>query len=108
MEIFNYVAIAISITGSIIVIYGTTLTALLFFNAEWKKLLKKQETYAEDKIRHGFGSYLLLGLDFMLAADIIHTIHNPVLHELYILAIIVVIRSVISLFLHKEMDFAKK
>jgi uncharacterized membrane protein len=43
----------------------------------------------------------------MLAADILHTIHNPVLNELYILAMIVGIRSVISFFLIKEMGSIK-
>lgn len=38
----------------------------------------------------------------MLAADIIRTIHKPILNDLYILAIIVGIRSVISFFLIKE------
>ena len=60
-----------------------------------------------ETIRHQFSSYLLLGLDFMLAADIIHTIHKPILNELYILAMIVGIRSVISFFLNKEMTGAK-
>lgn len=40
----------------------------------------------------------------MLAADIIHTIHSPVLNELYVLAMIVGIRSVISFFLVKEIE----
>lgn len=59
--------------------------------------------HTEAVIRYNFSSYLL-GLDFILAADIIHTIYNTVLNELYILAMIVAIRSVISFFLHKEMS----
>lgn len=58
---------------------------------------------SNESIGHKFSAYLLLGLDFMLAADIIHSIHNPVLKELYVLAMIVGIRSVISFFLVKEM-----
>jgi len=45
--------------------------------------------------------------EVMLAADIIHTIHKPVLKELYVLAMIVSIRSVISFFLVKEMGGIK-
>ena len=108
MDTFNDIAITISVAGSIIIIWGVVLTACRFIKMEWNKLLNKQFPKDDKKIRDGFGGYLLLGLDFMLAADMIHTIHNPVLNELYILALIVAIRSVISFFLHKEIDFEKK
>ena len=108
MSAFNYIAIAISISGSFIIIWGVVRTAVLFSRAEWNKLRNKSVLQQDESIRYAFGSYLLLGLDFMLAADMIHTIHNPVLNELYILAFIVAIRSVISYFLHKEIDSQKK
>lgn len=108
MITFNFIANAISIAGSAIIIWGVIRTLFLFLSMECNKLLNKQISHNDEKIRFGFGSYLLLGLDFMLAADMIHTIHNPVLNELYILAIIVAIRSVISFFLHKEIDSEKQ
>lgn len=103
MQTLNTIAIIIAIAGSVIIIWGTLVTAILFLKAEWTKLIGKSEKLHDANIRYSISSYLLLGLDFMLAADIIHTIHNPVLNELYILAIIVAIRSVISYFLHREM-----
>jgi len=103
MNVLNTIAIIIAITGSVIVIWGVLVTSFLFLKIELKKLVNKNDIAYEAQIRFSISSYLLLGLDFMLAADIIHTIHNPVLNELYILAIIVAIRSVISFFLHKEM-----
>lgn len=57
---------------------------------------------------HGYSVYLRFGLDFMVAADIIRTIQNPVLSELCILAFIVGIRPVISFFLQNEMEAKKK
>lgn len=102
MQTLNTIAVIIAIAGSVIIIWGTLVTAVLFLKAEWTKLIGKNEKLQDVTIRYSISSYLLLGLDFMLAADIIHTIHNPVLNELYILAIIVAIRSVISYFLHKE------
>ena len=103
MHLLNTIATIIAITGSIIIIWGVLVTSVLFLKAEVNKWTNKSDIAYESKIRFSISSYLLLGLDFMLAADIIHTIHNPVLNELYILAIIVAIRSVISFFLHKEM-----
>ena len=103
MRALNTIAVIIAIAGSVIIIWGTFVTAVLFLKSEWSKLFGKNEKLQDVNIRYRISSYLLLGLDFMLAADIIHTIHNPVLNELYILAIIVAIRSVISYFLHREM-----
>lgn len=102
METFNYISISISIAGSIIIIWGVLRTAVDFMITEFQVLFRKANAEKESEIRYHLGRYLLLGLDFMLAADIIHTIHKPVLTELYILAIIVAIRTVISYFLQKE------
>lgn len=104
MAAFNSIAIVISLVGSFIIIWGVIRTTFCFLTMEWHKLFNKQIVSNDEIIRYGFGSYLLLGLDFMLAADMIHTIHNPVLNELYILALIVAIRSIISFFLHKEIN----
>ncbi len=103
MQVFNYIATGIGIAGSCIIIWGVLLTVFNFFKIESNRFIKKIDSKDDGEIRYSFSSYMLLGLDFMLAADIIHTIHNPVLNELYILAIIVAIRSVISFFMHKEM-----
>ena len=45
----------------------------------------------------------MLGLEFLIAADIIRTIVKPSLEELAILGSIVVIRTVINYFLGKEL-----
>ena len=53
-------------------------------------------------LRADLGTYLLLGLELLIAADILKTIVEPGLHELGILAGIVVLRTVLSFFLNKE------
>lgn len=102
MQTLNTIAVVIAVIGSVIIIWGVILTLFLFLKTELKKIASRQELLYEKQIRYNLISYLLLGLDFMLAADIIHTIHNPALKELYVLAMIVAIRSVISYFLHRE------
>ena len=47
-------------------------------------------------------SYLLLGLEFLIASDILKTVLEPTLNELAILGGIVVLRTVLSVFLNKE------
>ena len=107
MNIFNYIAISISTAGSIIIIWGVIITIFKVLALEKRRISNIKTDIGSETVRHQFSSYLLLGLDFMLAADIIHTIHKPILNELYILAMIVGIRSVISFFLNKEMTGVK-
>ncbi|TKK66310.1 DUF1622 domain-containing protein [Ilyomonas limi] len=107
MDAFNYIAIGISIAGSIIIIWGILITIFSLLIFEKDKIVNPKLANGSEVIRHKLGAYLLLGLDFTLAADIIHTIHNPVLKELYVLAMIVGIRSIINFFLLKELASIK-
>ena len=47
-------------------------------------------------------SYLLLGLEFLIASDILKTVVDPTLDELAILGGVVIVRTVLSVFLNKE------
>lgn len=55
-------------------------------------------------IRVFVGSYILLGLEFMIVSDIIHSFLKPDLDSLYRLGLTVVIRTAISFFLGKEIE----
>ncbi len=57
-----------------------------------------------DTIRLQFGESILLGLEFMVAADIIWSLIAPDYYNLGLLAIIVAIRSVLSYFLSRELE----
>ena len=48
------------------------------------------------------GSYGLLGLEFLIASDILKTVLEPTLNELAILGGIVVLRTILSVFLNRE------
>jgi len=98
---------SIGIGAIVIISWGALLTFYRFVLLEVKRL-RGTKTYHEKIIlRHQFGSYLLLGLEFLIAADIILTITYPSLEEIGILASIVVIRTVISYFLDKEMAYSE-
>lgn len=47
-------------------------------------------------------TYLLLGLEFLIASDILKTVLEPTMNELIILGGIVVVRTILSVFLNKE------
>ena len=67
--------------------------------------LKIQEMQS---IRISLGSYILFGLEVLIAADIIETIARPDFKEIAILMGIVVIRISTSFFLSKEIEDAKR
>ncbi|MFM2487730.1 DUF1622 domain-containing protein [Enterococcus avium] len=55
-------------------------------------------------IKAYLGSYILLSLEFLIVADIIESIINPTFQDIIKLAMIVLIRTMISYFLNKEIS----
>ena len=107
MEPLKLISTLIGIGAISIIAWGTLLYFFKFIMLEIKHL-RGSKTYREKKtLRHQFASYLLLGLEFLIAADVILTITYPSLEEIAILASIVVIRTIISYFLDKEMAYSE-
>jgi len=100
--IFNIIYQVISSIGIAVISWGVLLMVFRLLMLEFRRL-KKIHIYPEREIiRHQLGSYLLLGLEFLIAADIIHTVTHPTITDMAVLASIVVIRTVISYFLDRE------
>ena len=93
----NTLATIISVTSLLIVTYGALIGVISFFRNELKRLTGNYSITNIRKLRAVFGTYLLLGLEFLIASDILKT-----LNELAILGGIVVLRTVLSVFLNKE------
>ena len=55
-------------------------------------------------IRCYLGTYLLLGLEIMIVADLIKTVINQTREDLIFLGGIVIIRTILSYFLNKEIE----
>ena len=55
-------------------------------------------------MRRQLSSYLLLGLEVMIAGDIIETKIHPTLQEMAVLGSIVAVRTIISFFLNREIE----
>ena len=62
--------------------------------------LTKMNTF----IKNFLGSYILLSLEILIVADIIESIVKPTFQDILKLATLVIIRTVISYFLHKEIE----
>ena len=92
----NTLATIISVTSLLIVTYGALIGVISFFRNELKRLTRNYSITNIRKLRAVFGTYLLLGLEFLIA------VLEPTLNELAILGGIVVLRTVLSVFLNKE------
>ena len=104
--IVNTVSLVLNIVGALITIWGTLIALFAFVR---KELLKRAEAVRlNDSIRIKLGSYLVLALEFFIAGDIIKTIITPTWESVGILGVIVVIRTILSYFLTKDLkDFSK-
>lgn len=63
--------------------------------------------YTTDHVRLTLGTYILIGLEFMVGQDIIETVLHTNLEQLYMLGLIVVIRTILDFFLSREMTHLK-
>lgn len=109
LKIYIYnIAYVIELVSFGIMIYGSLLAVLHFLKSELKRFTKSYNITVLDIVRHDFGYYILLGLEFLIAADIIQTILKPTNEELIELGGIVVIRILLSYFLGKEIKELKE
>lgn len=95
----EYVALGIEITGILAMIFGA-------FYALWRYIFEKHEAGSSYRtFRHDLGKAILLGLEFLVAGDIIQTVTvDFTLENVLTLALIVIIRTFLSLSLQVELE----
>jgi uncharacterized membrane protein len=103
-NIINVISFTLNIVGALVTIWGTLISLFEFLQKE--ALQKKESVQLNEAIRIKLGSYLVLALEFFIAGDIVKTIIKPSWQSLGILGAIVVIRSVLSYFLTKDLKKA--
>jgi uncharacterized membrane protein len=108
MNVLHYISLSIGIVGIAVIVWGVFRTLVRAIIMESTKCRLKHTCCEREGLRREFGSYLLLALEFMIAADIVGTISHPTLEEIAVLGSIVAIRTVISFFLNREMQIAQK
>jgi uncharacterized membrane protein len=107
-QILDYVTLAVGSVAVLVIIYGVILGTVELARAEWRRAgTLEQKSVLFERIRYDIGFHLLLGLEFLIAADIIRSVVRPTLEELAILGGIVTIRTVLSYFLGREMSLQK-
>jgi uncharacterized membrane protein len=89
--------------GALIIVFGVVAGSWRFITTEWSLARGREVASERRRLRHSVAYYLLLGLEFLIAADIIDTLMKPTTQDLIVLGAIVAIRTVISLSLNAEL-----
>ena len=71
MSLINTVTQAVAYVGAAIIVWGALLGAVGFVRAEFCRLRGRPDTVANETVRVRFGSYLLLGLEFLIAGPLV-------------------------------------
>lgn len=100
----HVLSILVGVIGVAVVVWGVLTGALRLLRLEWAALRGGNVLQLRKELRHHIGFYLLLGLEFLVAADIIETVIAPTWEHLVILGGIVLIRTVISFSLNWELS----
>ena len=98
-EYVELVALIIEVAGVLVMIIGP-----LF--ALWRYFLGQHEDGSSYRtFRHDLGKAILLGLEFLVAGDIIATVStDPTMNNVLVLGMIVLIRTFLSLSLQVELE----
>ncbi len=96
-EAINAVSFSLNVIGALITIWAVIISLLEFLK---KEVFNRAEVIKlNEAIRIRLGSYLVLALEFFIAGDIVKTVIS-----LGILGAIVVIRTILSYFLTKDLN----
>jgi uncharacterized membrane protein len=102
-HVMHYLAFGVGVIGVIVLLWGVMLGVGGLIRAEAMRFRGEKNYGRQARVRQTLGYYLLLGIEFLVAADVIETIKDPDLDTLLVLGLTVVIRTVISLSLGWEL-----
>ena len=107
-HILHFLAEIIDIIGIIVVMWGFCISLVRFVGAELGRISGRWGLHGCHDIRVELGTYILLGIEFMIASDLINTVLSRQLEDLIIVSALVVIRTAISYFLNKEIEALRR
>ena len=100
-EIISYAGYAIESVGVFVVILGSTFASLAYL----RSFRRLPEGIAYQNFRRQLGRSIILGLEFLIAGDIIRTvIVEPTFENVGVLGIIVIIRTFLGMTLQLEIE----
>lgn len=106
--ILEKIAHGIDLIGILIVLWGFALGLVGYLRAESANIFRGCTINAMRDVRLKLGSYILLGIEFMIASDLVNTVISRSPDDLIFVAALVVIRTAISYFLGKELEAVRR
>jgi uncharacterized membrane protein len=101
-EGMEHVATAFEVLGAAVLVLGLFLAVTLSVRVWWRV---RQGRVAYQTLRETFGGVLLLGLEILVAADLVRTVAvEPTVQNVAVLGLIVLIRTVLSFSLEIEIE----
>jgi uncharacterized membrane protein len=102
-EVVEWVALGIEILGVVVIVAGVLRVAVLNGLAGW--LPRRDLPEAGDSLKHQIGRSLLLGLEFLVAGDVVRTVAlEPTLENVEVLGLLVLVRTFLTWSLAVEID----
>ena len=103
----NVIKYIVSLIGILIIISGVSMALTQYLLSIFKPNLQDPGKTI-NTIRLNLGRILILGLEFIVAADLIGTITAPDYYEVGLLAIIVLIRTLLTFSINREISMINK
>ncbi|MEL7545425.1 MAG: DUF1622 domain-containing protein, partial [Pseudomonadota bacterium] len=98
-EVLEVLAIGIDLIGVAIIIFGFNVALIRLLRGIVMGAGLRQDLGDIGSARRLLGAYILTGIEFMIASDIIHTVITREFADLLFVGLLVVIRTAISYFL---------
>lgn len=100
-EIAFYITKIMEAIGVIVILCGAVFSSLIYL----KQVFMQKDPCAYDILRKRLGRSILLGLEFLVAADIINTVGvKPTMESVLVLGVIVLIRTFLSFSIGVELE----
>jgi uncharacterized membrane protein len=104
----EHASLVIGHVGAAVLALGVLLALVRFLRLEAACLIGRDVARERRELRAFLGHYLQLGLEILIAADVIETLLDPGTEELVALGAIVVIRMGIGFALSSELEHAER
>ncbi len=108
MDSLKIISQIIGIASIVILIFGSLQAMVMFLSNEWNRVNGKYDMEKIASIRIQLGQYLLLGFELLIVSDVIATIVEPTIDELIQVGGVVLIRTILSFFLNREIEAQRK
>ena len=102
-QIASGIALSVEAGGALLIALG----ALEAFVMSIRALIRRHTPGVRKAVRMQLGAWLLIGLEFQLAADIVRSAISPTWQAIGQLGAIAVIRTFLNYFLERDLERAK-